>query len=74
MVKIEFEKIQEVTETSFVRYVHIKDIDGFKLDRMLVAETREELEIIDHENMPEEKYFSFLNGGYTSEDFNYKGK
>ena len=62
MVKIEFEKIQEVTDTSFVRNVHIVDINGFKLDRMLVAETREELEIIDHENMPtEEKDFSFMD-------------
>ena len=61
MVKIEFERIQEVTDTSFVRNVHITDINGFKLDRMLVAETREELEILDHENMPKEKDFSFLD-------------
>ena len=61
MVKIEFERIQEVTDTSFVRNVHITDIDGFELNRMLVAETRGELEIIDHENMPEEKDFSFMD-------------
>lgn len=63
MVRIEFEKIQEVTDTSFVRNVHIVDINGFKLDRMLVAETREELEIIDHENMPaDENDYSFMDG------------
>ena len=61
MVRIEFDKIQEIMGTSFVRNVHIVDINGFELDRMLVAETRGELEIIDHENMPEEKDFSFMD-------------
>ena len=61
MVRIEFNKIKEITNHTYIRKLKITDIHGNVYERCMVARTREELEIIDHENMPEEKDFSFMD-------------
>ena len=62
MVKIEFQEIKKITEHTFMRNMKITDINGTVYERCIIGRSSNELEIIDHENMPtEEKDFSFLD-------------
>jgi len=58
MVRIELGKITEFGD-GYTRDFRIKDFNDSVYEKMLFASNREELEVIDHENMPEVKDFSF---------------